>query len=91
MTDLSKVFSASLVIFSAMILKHHHSTLLFCHEDLDLTSVLLKAITALECIGNGTRMVARCLKHLRKLAQFAETFGMYEKPSLYLDLTNPLL
>ncbi len=77
MTDLATVFSASLVIFSAMILKHQHSTLLFCREDLELSNTLLKAEKALERIGNGTRMVARCLKHLRKLTQFVETFGMF--------------
>lgn len=72
-----------------MILKHQHSTLLFCHENLELSSALLKAVKALERTGDGTRMVARCLKHLRKLAEFAETFGMYEKPlkshSLFLS------
>ncbi len=93
MTDLATVFSASLVVFSAMILKQQHSTLLFCREHLELSNALLKAEKALERIGNGTRMVARCLKHLRKLTQFVETFGMFEKPlecppSLYFDLTN---
>lgn len=91
--DLSEVFSASLVVFSAMVLKHQHSTLLLCHEDLELPSTLLKAVKALERIGSGTRMVARCLKHLQKLADFAETFGMHLMPlngchSLHFDLTN---
>lgn len=90
--DCSEVFSASLVVLSAMILKHQHSTLVICNENLDLSDTLLKAIRALERIGDGTRMVARCLKHLKILAQFAETFGMYKWAlrsfQLYLDLTT---
>lgn len=77
LTYTREVFSASLVVFSAMVLKHQHSTLLLCQENLELSSTLLKAVKALERFGSDTRMVARCLKHLQKLAEFAETFGMH--------------
>ena len=60
-----------------MMLKHQHTTLLFCHESLELPNTLVKAVKALERFGDGTRLATRCLKYLRKLAQFAEASGMY--------------
>ncbi|KAF9892272.1 hypothetical protein FE257_002049 [Aspergillus nanangensis] len=63
------IFSASLLIFGALILERKWNTSLLQEGHFDLPGTLQKALVAMRNIGDGTRMAARCIKYLGRLVE----------------------